>query len=99
MTSYGDGMCRYVGVIHKESGSDFGLSFPDLPGVVTAAGTIAEVRELAGRALAFHVEGLLEDGEPIPEPNSPEQLITDQDVLTTIQVRLKAARHFPTSAS
>ncbi|AZO12975.1 hypothetical protein EJ074_10490 [Mesorhizobium sp. M3A.F.Ca.ET.080.04.2.1] len=85
-------MRRYVGVIHKENNSDFGLSFPDFPGVVTAGRTIAEVHRLAESALAFHVEGLIEEGEPIPEPTSPEHVIADKDALTTIQVRLKAPR-------
>ncbi|RRH90955.1 hypothetical protein EH240_32555 [Mesorhizobium tamadayense] len=88
-------MRRYVGVIYKDNDSDFGVSFPDFPGVVTAGLTIAEVRRLAEQALAFHVEGLLEDGERIPEPASPEHAMTDKDALTTIQVRLKAARQLP----
>lgn len=86
----GNGMRRYVGVIHKEGNSDFGLSFPDFPGVVTAGRTILEVRQLAEQALAFHVEGLMEDGQPIPEPTSRERVVTDRGALTTIQVRLKA---------
>lgn len=49
------GMRGYIGVIHKADDSDFGLSFPDFPGVVTAGRTIAEVRQLAEQALAFHV--------------------------------------------
>ncbi|TIO50370.1 MAG: hypothetical protein E5X80_10305 [Mesorhizobium sp.] len=90
-------MRGYVGIIHKADDSDFGLSFPDFPGVVTAGRTIAEVRQLAEQALAFHVEGLLEDGEPIPEPSSPERVMTDKGALTTIQVRLKTryARQLP----
>lgn len=89
------GMRRYVGVIHKEGNSDFGLSFPDFSGVVTAGRTISQVRRLAEQALAFHVEGLLEDGEPVPEPTSSERLTSDKDVLATILVPLKAAGHFP----
>lgn len=84
-------MRRYVGVIHKEDDSDFGLSFPDFPGLVTAGRTITEVRWLAEMALAFHVEGLIQDGEPVPEPTPPDHVIADRDALATIQVRLKAA--------
>ena len=84
-------MRRYVGVIHKENDGDFGVSFPDFPALVTAGRTIASARQLAEEALAFHVEGLMEDCEPVPEPTSPR---CDKDVLATIQVSLKAARHF-----
>ncbi|MDX8501934.1 type II toxin-antitoxin system HicB family antitoxin [Mesorhizobium sp. VK4C] len=82
-------MRRYVAVIHKENDSDFGVSFPDFPGVVTAGPTVAEACELAEQALAFHVEGLLEDGEPVPEPTLAEPLTSDKDVLETVRVRLR----------
>ncbi|PBC02704.1 type II toxin-antitoxin system HicB family antitoxin [Mesorhizobium sp. WSM3860] len=82
-------MRRYVGVIHKEIDSDFGLSFPDFPGLVTAGRTMAEVRRLAEPALAFHVEGLIEDGYPIPEPTSLERVVAESDLLATVLVRLK----------
>ncbi|TIS44642.1 MAG: hypothetical protein E5W96_35425 [Mesorhizobium sp.] len=62
-------MHQYVGLIHKEDASDYGLSFPDFPGVITAGRTMAEVRRLAEMALAFHVEGLIEDGGSVPEPS------------------------------
>ncbi|WP_347566919.1 type II toxin-antitoxin system HicB family antitoxin [Mesorhizobium sp. WSM4906] len=82
-------MRRYVGVIHKEKDSDFGLSLPDFPGVVTAGRTMAEVRRLAEMALAFHVEGLIEDGEPVPEPMPLEHAVVESDVLATVLVRLQ----------
>ncbi|RWM20885.1 MAG: hypothetical protein E5X74_29085 [Mesorhizobium sp.] len=63
-------MRHYVGLVHKDGDSDFGVSFPDFPGAVTAGASLGEVRELAAQALAFHVEGLVEDGESIPEPSS-----------------------------
>nr|WP_312038822.1 type II toxin-antitoxin system HicB family antitoxin [Pseudorhizobium tarimense] len=46
-------------LIHKEEGSDYGVSFPDFPGVVTAGVTLDEARHLAEEALSFHVEGCL----------------------------------------
>ncbi|RTM07533.1 MAG: hypothetical protein EKK31_11305 [Hyphomicrobiales bacterium] len=63
-------MRQYVGLIHKEDASDYRLSFPDLPGVVTAGATLDEARELAEQTLAFHVEGFIEDGEAVPDPTS-----------------------------
>lgn len=68
-------MRHYVGLVHRDNDSDFGVSFPDFPGVVTAGASLGEVRALAAQALAFHVEGLVEDGEIIPEP-SPLNTVT-----------------------
>ena len=64
-------------MIHKESGSDFGVSFPDLPGCVTAGATLDEARDMASEALAFHIEGLTEDDEAIPEPPTLEAIMAD----------------------
>jgi predicted RNase H-like HicB family nuclease len=72
-------MRHYIGLIHKDADSDFGVSFPDLPGVVTAGTTLDEARELAEEALALHIEGLVDDGEVIPEPSTLEQVMSDPD--------------------
>jgi len=42
---------------------------PDLPGCVAAAETRAEVSRLIREALALHLAGMREDGDPIPEPS------------------------------
>lgn len=70
-------MKQYIALIHKEPGSDYGVSFPDFPGVISAGRTLDETRAMAQEALEFHIEGLVEDGEPIPEPSSLEQVMTD----------------------
>ncbi|WP_434721380.1 type II toxin-antitoxin system HicB family antitoxin [Mesorhizobium sp. RIZ17] len=84
-------MRQYVGLIHKEEASDYGVSFPDFPGVVTAGASLGEARELAEQALAFHVDGLVEDGEIVPAPTSLVQVKADADrpYLTTIMVPLR----------
>ncbi|RWB36837.1 MAG: hypothetical protein E5W15_00700 [Mesorhizobium sp.] len=81
-------MRQYIGLIHKGEASDYGVSFPDLPGVVTAGASFDEARELAEQALAFHIEGLIDDGEAVPEPSSLEQIMegVDNRELTTILV-------------
>src|SRR5678815_5349781 len=68
-------MPQFIGLIHKEADSDYGVSFPDFPGVVTAGATLDEARSLAEEALAFHLEGLAEDGEAIPVPSSLEAVM------------------------
>jgi len=70
-------MRQYVGLIHKEAESDYGVSFPDFPGCITAGRDLDEARAMAEEALTFHVEGLAEDGEGIPEPSSLESVMAD----------------------
>ena len=70
-------MCNYIGLIHRDADSDFGVSFPDFPGVITAGATLDDARAMAEEALAFHVEGLTEDGEAIPEPSTLEDIMSD----------------------
>ena len=53
----------YIGLIHKDTGSEYGVSFPDFPGCVTAGVSLEEARVMAQEALTLHVEGMLEDGE------------------------------------
>ena len=69
-------MRQYIALIHKEADSDYGVSFPDLPGVITAGSSLDEARNMATEALAFHLEGLVEDGEPAPEPSSLEKVMS-----------------------
>lgn len=59
----------YPALIHKEADSDYGVSFPDFPGCVTAGKTYEEAIALAAEALAFHVEGMEADGQRIPVPS------------------------------
>jgi len=84
-------MRNYVGLIHKDDASDYGVSFPDFPGVVRAEASLEKARELAERALAFHVEGLIEAGEAIPDPTSFERITAEADSrgLDTIMVSLR----------
>lgn len=62
-------MTYYVALIHKEKGSDFGVSFPDFPGCVTAGKSMDEARAMAEAALSLHIDGMLEDNSPIPKPS------------------------------
>jgi predicted RNase H-like HicB family nuclease len=72
-------MRSYIGLIHKDPDSDFGVSFPDFPGVITAGTTLDDARAMAQQALALHIEGLAEDGEAIPEASSLEEVMSDPD--------------------
>ena len=72
-------MRSYIGLIHKDADSDFGVSFPDFPGVITAGTTLDDARAMAQEALALHIEGMAEDGEAIPEASSLEDVMADPD--------------------
>lgn len=60
---------RYAIVIEKGANS-YGAYVPDLPGCVAVGETLEEVKTLIQEAILFHLEGLQEDGFPLPEPVS-----------------------------
>lgn len=70
-------MADYVALLSKDPDSDYGVDFPDFPGCVTAGETSEEAKELALEALCLHIEGMIQDGEPIPSPTPIERIATD----------------------
>lgn len=60
---------RYAIVI-ENAGSNFSAYVPDLPGCVATGDTIAEVEQLIREVIEFHLEGMRENGTPIPPPSS-----------------------------
>jgi predicted RNase H-like HicB family nuclease len=68
----------YIALIHMEADSDFGVSFPDFPGCITAGSTLDEARANAVEALAFHIEGMAEDGEALPESSSLHDVMAER---------------------
>ena len=48
----------YIALIHKDANSDYGVSFADLPGVISAGRNLDEARRMATEALAFHLKGM-----------------------------------------
>jgi predicted RNase H-like HicB family nuclease len=59
--------------------SDFGVSFPDFPGCITAGSSIDEAKDMAHDALSLHIKGMMEDGENIPTPSKLEDIMDDPD--------------------
>jgi predicted RNase H-like HicB family nuclease len=59
----------YIALIHKDPDSDYGISFPDLPGVISAGKTLNEAREMGAEALALRLEGMAADSDTTPEPS------------------------------
>jgi predicted RNase H-like HicB family nuclease len=65
-------------LIHEEDGA-FGISFPDFPGAVSTGRTEDEVLRKGAEMLAFHVAGMVEDGESLPVLRNLPELRGDPD--------------------
>jgi predicted RNase H-like HicB family nuclease len=91
-------MTHYIALIHKDVDSDYGVSFPDFPGCISAGSTLDEARDMGAEALAFHIEGMVEDGLTIPDPSDLEAVMSDPDnrdgvaILIKAEVKTKAVR-------
>jgi predicted RNase H-like HicB family nuclease len=60
---------RYAVVIEKADGN-YSAYVPDLPGCVATGATVADVEHEIREAIRFHIDGLKEDGQPVPKPTS-----------------------------
>jgi predicted RNase H-like HicB family nuclease len=69
-------MSHVVMLIHGEAGN-YGASFPDFPGATTGADDLDTLYAKAAEMLAFHVGGMVEDGEPVPAARSLDALRDD----------------------
>ena len=65
---------RYAIVIEKAEGN-YSAYVPDLPGCVATGATVAEVESQIREAIGLHVEGMREDGLPIPAPSSQVEYV------------------------
>lgn len=63
-------------LIHEEDGA-FGISFPDFPGAVSTGASEEEVLRRGAQALAFHIAGMVEDGDPLPVLRTLAELRAD----------------------
>src|SRR3954452_25224033 len=71
-------MLHYIALIHKDPSSSYGASCPDVPGVVTAGGTLDETIAKASEALSFVAEDWEAlTGSPFPSPSTLDALRAD----------------------
>jgi len=68
---------EYIAYLHKDRDSDYGVSFPDFPGCVTAGKTLDEASRMAVEALELHLQGMIEDGDEVPEPSKLDDIVED----------------------
>ena len=90
-------MGSYIGLIHKDAGSDFGVSFPDFPGVISAGTDLDDARAMAEEALTLHIEGMVEDGDAIPEPSTLEEVMSDPENRTGVAILVSVKTAQPKS--
>ena len=65
---------RYAVVIEQAIGN-YSAYVPDLPGCIATGQTLGEVESEISQAIAFHIEGMVEDGLPVPQPSSQVEYI------------------------
>ena len=79
-------MRNYIALIHKDSDSDYGVSFPDLPGVISAGATLDEARQMGAEALAQNwdaVAALIPVAEGPPRAVDKERAICPESSSST----------------
>jgi predicted RNase H-like HicB family nuclease len=69
----------YIALVHKDKDTSYGVSFPDVPGCISAGDTFEEAVANAGEALAGHFAVMRADGDSIPKPRSIETLRDDAE--------------------
>jgi len=72
-------MSNYIAIVHKEPKSDFGVSFPDFPGCITAGQNIDEAKDMAEEALTLHIQGMIEDSFQLPSPSKLEDIMIEPE--------------------
>lgn len=87
-------------VIYEQGPASWGAYLPDLPGVIALGDSREEAEILIREAIHFHIEGLVEEGLPVPKPTSwaatidvaADKLEAAKNHLGTILVRVRRAR-------
>ncbi len=65
---------RYAVVIEK-AGGNYSAPVPDLPGCIATGDTVAEVERELSEAIRFHIDGLKQDGLPVPPPSAVAEYV------------------------
>jgi predicted RNase H-like HicB family nuclease len=68
---------EYVAVVHKDAESDFGVSFPDFPGCITAGRTLEEAKQMAFEALTGHIRAIPDTGCTMPDASTLDEVMRD----------------------
>ena len=88
-------MAHYIALIHKDAGTGFGVSFPDVPGTVTVGTTIDQAMAEAVEVLRFAAEDWqLLTGRAFPNPRTIDELRDDPEFLEAAADAIVAAVPF-----
>ena len=68
----------YIAVIHKDSDSDYSISFPDLP-CVSAGDTFEDAIKMGEEAATVCVEAMTEIGQTVPDPSAVSKVLSNPD--------------------
>jgi len=83
---------KYIAVISKENGKQYGVIFPDFLGCVTVGKNLEEAKEMAQEALQFHVDGMLQDGEDLPKTQTLDEIkkkYKKAEIFLVVAVKIK----------
>jgi predicted RNase H-like HicB family nuclease len=69
-------MTEIYALIHEQDGA-YGVTFPDFPGCISGGASLDEAMARARQTLAFHIAGMIEDGEPLPRLRRLDELRRD----------------------
>jgi len=76
----------YIGIIHKDDGSNFGVSFHDFPGCTSAGKTLDEAKKNAIEALQGHIDVMVEGGDLISDPSPISEITADETGIAFVTV-------------
>jgi predicted RNase H-like HicB family nuclease len=88
-------MASYIAIIHKDKSSDYGVSFPDFPGCISAGSTLDEARAMGQEALEAYTDFLQEEGHGLPPPMSLEDAIKatyQEGIFATMVITLEGGK-------
>ena len=71
MTDFAQRAARYLILIEGGPPSNYSAWSPELPGCVATGDTLEEVEREMRAAIAFHLEGMAEEKDPLPDPSGP----------------------------
>jgi len=83
---------KYVVCLEGDESTNYSAYIPDLPGCVAAAKTREERLKLIAEAMWLHLEGMKEDGDPIPEPGTNTAWVEPIPIKTPVRRRKKTTR-------
>jgi predicted RNase H-like HicB family nuclease len=92
-------MAKYIypAIFDLNEHGGFTITFPDLPGCITEGDDIDESLRMAAEAMALHIYGMERDGDSIPSPSKPANVVMPDDTdpnafVTMIQARTEPIR-------